>query len=123
MRPSMQDISKAAALYFGVPLDELRGQSRVRRVVYPRMMAMTVAHRMGGMSLPSIGLAFGGRDHATVLSAMAKVDSLPKMLAGADGVALLAARICVDRRARESAWIYQGLKLGQMIPARVEDVA
>ncbi len=120
VKPSIADVRKAAAIYFQMSQADLVSDAQDRRVAYPRMMAMCVARRMGGASLPSIGRAFGGRDHTTVMSAIAKVDRLPKMQAAADGVALLSARMCIERRARESAWIYQAIKLGQIVPAAVE---
>lgn len=123
MRPSVRDISKAAALYFELPLDELRGRGRARRVAYPRMMAMTVAYRMCGVSMSSIGDAFGGRDHTTVLSSIRKVDSRPKMQEASDGLALVAVRICVERRALERELVHQGIHLGQIAPSRPAEAA
>jgi chromosomal replication initiator protein len=55
--------------YFDVSADELRSPSRVVRVAWPRQLAMYLTRELTGESLPSIGRAFGGRDHTTVLYA------------------------------------------------------
>ena len=66
---SLSNIQKTVADYFRVPLGELLGKKRQRSLVRPRQMAMALAKELTRHSLPEIGLAFGGRDHTTVLHA------------------------------------------------------
>ncbi len=67
------DVQRSVASYFGVTVDELSSPSRAARVSWPRQLAMHLAREMTHASLPTIGQAFGGRDHATVHYACRKV--------------------------------------------------
>ena len=62
--------------YFGVSMEDLRGQSRSRVLVNARQVAMYLCRELTDLSLPRIGQAFGGRDHTTVMHAVKKVEEL-----------------------------------------------
>ncbi|MFC6019133.1 chromosomal replication initiator protein DnaA [Plantactinospora solaniradicis] len=66
-------IMVATADYFGVSLEDLRGQSRSRVLVNARQVAMYLCRELTDLSLPRIGQAFGGRDHTTVMHADRKI--------------------------------------------------
>jgi chromosomal replication initiator protein len=66
-------IMDATSEYFGVSLDDLRGQSRSRVLVNARQVAMYLCRELTDLSLPRIGQAFGGRDHTTVMHADRKI--------------------------------------------------
>lgn len=68
----VQRVVSATENRLGVALDELAGRGRSRPVAYARHVAMHVLyeHRV---SVADIGRLFGGRDHATVLSAVKRV--------------------------------------------------
>jgi chromosomal replication initiator protein len=66
-------IMEATAEYFGVGLDDIRGQSRSRVLVNARQVAMYLCRELTDLSLPRIGQAFGGRDHTTVMHADRKI--------------------------------------------------
>lgn len=68
-RTTLRDIQEAACQTFGVTLDELLSPTRTRRVAWPRQVAMYLARELTDGTLPAIGQAFGGRNHATVLHA------------------------------------------------------
>ncbi|MBY0514966.1 MAG: hypothetical protein K2P78_13755, partial [Gemmataceae bacterium] len=70
----LDGIVRRVAAAFGVTERELRGPSRLRRVLVPRQVAMYLARAVGGWSLPRIGAAFD-RDHTTVLHAVRKVEA------------------------------------------------
>ena len=53
--------------YYNVSIGDLTGPTRKREVTVPRQIAMYLTREMTGMSLPQIGVVFGGRDHTTVL--------------------------------------------------------
>ncbi|MFV2094619.1 MULTISPECIES: chromosomal replication initiator protein DnaA [unclassified Micromonospora] len=66
-------IMVATADYFGVSLEDLRGNSRSRVLVNARQVAMYLCRELTDLSLPRIGQAFGGRDHTTVMHADRKI--------------------------------------------------
>jgi len=73
---SVNNIQKKVAEYFGVRVADLLSKRRSRNVTRPRQVAMALAKELTNDSLPSIGDAFGGRDHTTVLHACRKIESL-----------------------------------------------
>jgi chromosomal replication initiator protein len=66
-------IMEASSEYFGVSIEDLRGQSRSRVLVNARQVAMYLCRELTDLSLPRIGQAFGGRDHTTVMHADRKI--------------------------------------------------
>lgn len=75
-QPSMEDILALVTEHFGVKLSELQSRKRTNAIAYPRQIAMYLARRITRHSLEEIGGFFGGRDHSTVLYAVAKVERL-----------------------------------------------
>ncbi|MCD0452444.1 chromosomal replication initiator protein DnaA [Actinocorallia sp. API 0066] len=69
-------IMAQTATYFGIEIDDLCGASRSRVLVTARQIAMYLCRELTDMSLPKIGLQFGGRDHTTVMHADRKIRSL-----------------------------------------------
>lgn len=65
-RSTFHRIKKDVARQFGVPVEELPGPSRKKRIVQARRIAMKRCRTETGATLEEIGEAFG-RDHATVL--------------------------------------------------------
>jgi len=76
--PSISDIQKVVANHYSLTVDDLKSNSRVRRVALPRQIAMFLARNLTNHSLPKIGEEFGGRDHTTVLHACDKIGKLRK---------------------------------------------
>jgi chromosomal replication initiator protein len=68
-----EQIMDATSEYYGVSVDDLRGQSRSRVLVNARQVAMYLCRELTDLSLPRIGQAFGGRDHTTVMHADRKI--------------------------------------------------
>ncbi|HEX5997449.1 MAG TPA: chromosomal replication initiator protein DnaA [Jiangellales bacterium] len=73
---TVEQIIEVVSEYFGVSVDDLRGQSRSRVLVNARQVAMYLCRELTDMSLPRIGQAFGGRDHTTVMHAERKIRQL-----------------------------------------------
>lgn len=73
---SVENIQRVVSEYFRIPLKELIGPKRTRIYARPRQLAMGLARELTGDSFPEIGMAFGGRDHSTVMHACDKVQSL-----------------------------------------------
>ncbi len=69
----VEQIMAATAEYFGVGVEDLRGNSRSRLLVNARQVAMYLCRELTDLSLPRIGQAFGGRDHTTVMHADRKI--------------------------------------------------
>ncbi|MCH7560160.1 MAG: hypothetical protein IIC67_02120 [Thaumarchaeota archaeon] len=59
--------------YFNLSVSDLKGKRRTKEISVPRQIAMALARELTESSLPSIGEAFGGRDHATVIYACKRV--------------------------------------------------
>jgi chromosomal replication initiator protein len=70
---AVQAIQKAVAQHFDIPIDSLRAKTRIARVVLARQVGIYLSRELTDLSLVNIGKRFGGRDHSTVLHAIAKV--------------------------------------------------
>lgn len=70
---SVEKIQHVVAGYFNLTISDLKGKRRTRGVSLPRQLAMALSRKLTEASLPAIGEAFGGRDHATVIYACQKV--------------------------------------------------
>jgi chromosomal replication initiator protein len=75
--PVERIVQKVATAY-GVKPKDLLGSCRQRTVLLPRQVAMFLAREVTKLSLVSIGTAFGGRDHTTVMHACKKITELMK---------------------------------------------
>lgn len=71
----LRDVEQAVCRLFQVDSESLKSESRVRAVAYPRMLAMYLARKHVGLAYAEIGRYFGGRNHATVISAENKVQA------------------------------------------------
>ena len=69
-------ILSETARYFQLAMDELLSLKRDRRLVDPRHIAMYLCRELTDLSLPQIGMRFGGRDHSTVMHATTKIRNL-----------------------------------------------
>lgn len=68
-------IIRMAARSHGLPAAALAGSGRSRGVVQARNLAMYLARRLTGSSFGAIGVAFGGRDHTTVLRGVRAIEN------------------------------------------------
>ena len=73
---TIEQIQKTVAAYYNVRVSDLLSVKRDRKITLPRHIAMSIAKQLTSHSLPTIGDAFGGRDHTTVLHACKKVKAL-----------------------------------------------
>ncbi len=62
-------IQKKVAEHFDLRLSDMTSKRRPENIAFPRQIAMFLARQMTESSLNTIGEAFGGRDHGTVLHA------------------------------------------------------
>jgi chromosomal replication initiator protein len=74
-RPSaVEAIQGAAAASFDLPCSSIVGPSRAAAPLRARQLAIYLCREMTDLSLPQIGREFGGRDHATILNAVRRVE-------------------------------------------------
>ena len=73
---TVENIQKTVADYFKIKVADLYSKKRTRQIARPRQVAMWLAKQLTSQSYPSIGEAFGGRDHTTVLHAVRTIESL-----------------------------------------------
>ena len=59
--------------YFNITPEQLKGSNRSRNLVKARQISMYLCRELTDSSLPSIGNAYGGRDHSTVIHAIKQV--------------------------------------------------
>ncbi len=73
---TVEQIQKTVAEYYKIRVSDILSTKRDRKITMPRHIAMAIAKDLTSHSLPSIGDAFGGRDHTTVLHACKKIKAL-----------------------------------------------
>jgi chromosomal replication initiator protein len=71
----LPDIERVVCETFGVTVEDLRSSRRSRDLAEPRMLAMFLARRHTRAAYAEIGRYFGGRNHATVISAEKKIQT------------------------------------------------
>jgi chromosomal replication initiator protein len=66
---SIESIQKRVAEHFDLRVADMISKRRPEHIAFPRQIAMYLSRNLTDSSLNSIGEAFGGRDHGTVLHA------------------------------------------------------
>jgi chromosomal replication initiator protein len=66
---NIEAIQKKVAEHFDIRLADMTSKRRPENIAFPRQIAMFLSREMTESSLNTIGDAFGGRDHGTVLHA------------------------------------------------------
>ena len=70
---SIEVIQKRVAEHFDLRIADMTSKRRPEHIAFPRQIAMFLSRHLTESSLSSIGEAFGGRDHGTVLHACRQV--------------------------------------------------
>jgi chromosomal replication initiator protein len=73
---TVEQIQKKVSDYYQIRFSELIGRRRTSQIVFPRQVAMYISRTLTGDPLKSIGDAFGGRDHGTVIHACKQVENM-----------------------------------------------
>lgn len=68
-------IIKDVCSHFSVTLSDIKSSKRIKSIMVPRQVAMYLSRKLTDSSLVSIGEKFGGKDHATVLHSIKKIES------------------------------------------------
>ena len=74
--PTPEVIIRETARYFQISEEELRGQSRSKNTAMARQVSMYLIRTLTNLPLQSIGELYDGRNHATVLSSIRKIENL-----------------------------------------------
>jgi len=72
--PTPDIIIGETARYYGIPEEAIRGQSRQKNTAGARQVAMYLCRTLTNLPLTDIGEQFDGRNHATVLASIRKVE-------------------------------------------------
>lgn len=70
---TLNKIIEITANHFSMESADIKGQSRAKEFSYARHIAIYLARALTNSSFPSIGSAFGGRKHTTILYAYEKM--------------------------------------------------
>jgi chromosomal replication initiator protein len=73
---TIEKIQQRVVEYFHVKLDELLSKRRTAEIAFARQIAMYLCRMLTQHSLYEIGLAFGGREHGTVIHACKTVENI-----------------------------------------------
>ena len=87
-RATPENIMRLVCDRYGISMEDFLSRKRNQEIAYPRKIAMYLVREMTDISLSSIGEAFGGRDHTTVLHAWRTISE--DMASNAELRALLA---------------------------------
>ncbi len=72
---TIDQIQRVVAEYYDVRLADMTSKRRPACIAFPRQIAMSLARELTNSSFAEIGMAFGGRDHGTVMHACKLVAS------------------------------------------------
>ncbi len=67
-------IIKEVAGHFSVKASDMKSTKRVKSIMTPRQIAIYLARKLTSSSLVSIGEKFGGKDHATVIHSIKRIE-------------------------------------------------
>jgi chromosomal replication initiator protein len=70
---TIEQIQRTVAEHYDIRLADMTSRRRPESIAFPRQIAMYLARKLTNSSLNTIGEAFGGRDHGTVLHACRQV--------------------------------------------------
>lgn len=73
---SPRRLIEMAAEFYDVNIEELLGQSREKRLAFPRQIIMYIMREELQSSYPMIGHELGGRDHTTAMHAHEKISNI-----------------------------------------------
>lgn len=74
-RVTIDDIQKKVCEFYHLTMTDLLGKKRPANIAFPRQVAMYLCRLLTQSSLQEIGIAFGGRDHGTVIHACKSVEN------------------------------------------------
>jgi chromosomal replication initiator protein len=67
-------IQKKVANAYNISFSDMKSKKRAKNIALPRQIAMYIARKLTDFSTTEIGNEFGGKDHSTVIHAVAKIN-------------------------------------------------
>lgn len=67
-------ILKEVAAFYAMKISDIKSEKRIRSIIIPRQVAIYLCRKLTDSSLVSIGEKFGGKDHATVIHSIKKIE-------------------------------------------------
>jgi chromosomal replication initiator protein len=67
-------IMKEVAAHFSIKVSEIKSVKRIKSIMTPRQIAIYLSRKLTSSSLVSIGEKFGGKDHATVIHSIKRIE-------------------------------------------------
>ncbi|MEZ4821195.1 MAG: helix-turn-helix domain-containing protein [Ignavibacteria bacterium] len=75
---SIENIIFTVAEYYNISENQILSRKRTKEIAFARQVAMYLAKELTSLTLETIGLNFGGKDHATVLYSFNSISALIK---------------------------------------------
>ena len=72
-------IIKEVSTHFSVKISDLKAKRRIKSIIVPRQIAIYLCRKLTNASLVSIGEKFGGKDHATIIHSIRKIEDEMKV--------------------------------------------
>jgi chromosomal replication initiator protein len=72
-------ILKEVSSYFSIKASDIKSEKRVRSIMIPRQITIYLSRRLTDASLAGIGEKLGGRDHATIIHSIKRVEEEMKI--------------------------------------------
>lgn len=72
---TIEKIQEATAKYFGLTVEKILSAQRSKDIATARQVAMYLSKKLTTNSFPSIGKKFGGKNHATVIHSINKIEA------------------------------------------------
>lgn len=77
-RLTQEGIMKVVSEFYNIPIEMIKGDSRLKSIVYARQIVIYLARELTNLSLKEIGDGLGNRDHSTILHSHKKIANLIK---------------------------------------------
>jgi chromosomal replication initiator protein len=72
-------ILKEVTAHFSIKVADIKSQRRIKSIMLPRQVAIYLCRKLTNSSLVSIGEKFGGKDHATIIHSINKIENEMKI--------------------------------------------
>lgn len=69
-----QDVLKVVSIFYDIPIDKIKGESRRKDLVKARQVTMYILRELNKLSYPTIGEVFNNKDHTTVMHSCKKIE-------------------------------------------------